>query len=438
MKRFLFNWKELKSSFWFLPSLIILVSIGAAIGLIYIDNIFDFKSTGVIQYIFIGSADSARSVLSTISSAMIGVAGTVFSITLVALTLASNQFGPRLLRNFMTERINQIVLGSYISTYVYSLIVLNSITDTDQIEFVPIISVFVAILAAVANIILLIVFIHNTAVSIQADNIISEVSKSLSKSISILFPKEMGEEHYGNELPDVASLKKKFSYRQPITSPKSGYLQDIDVDVIFDTAKEKDLLIILHNRPGDYLIEEVEIGEFYSNETHKKEETQKLQDAFIIGKVRTPQKDAEYFIHQMVEIAARALSPGINDPYTAITCIDNLSSTLCHLTKVKFPSKYRYDEEVNLRVVTDTLTFEGMLNAAFNQIRQFAEGSPSVLIRLMEALITINKFAKKNEHKDAIQQHTEMVLRLAKKSFDEKRDLNDMENRSKLIVRNEA
>ena len=136
----------------------------------------------------------------------------------------------------------------------------------------------------------------------------------------------------------------------------------------------------------------------------------------------------------MVEIAGRALSPGINDPYTAIACIDNLTATMCYLTKVKFPSQYRYDEKQNLRVVASTLTFEGMLNVAFNQIRQFASGSPSVVIRLMEALITIDTFAKNQEQKNAIQKHVEMVLRVAEKSFEEKNDLMDMRERSNVIL----
>lgn len=435
MKKFFFSWEEIKSSFWFLPSLIILLSIGAAVGLIYVDNLVHIKLSGVIRYVFTGSADSARSVLSTISSAMIGVAGTVFSITLVALSLASGQFGSRLLRNFMTERINQIVLGAYISTYVYSLIVLNSIYNTDQAEFVPIISVFFAILATIANIVLLIFFIHNIAISIQADNIISEISDSLSKSIRVLFPEQIGEEKTAEKIHDLSSVKNGYSYKAYLTSPKSGYLQDLDDKALLKIAAKKNFLILLNNRPGDYVVEDLEIGQVYGKDVIDKKEIDDLRDALIIGKVRTPQKDAEFSIHQMVEIGVRALSPGINDPYTAIACIDNLNSSLCYLARVKFPSRYRYDDENNLRVVADTLTFEGMLNAAFNQIRQFGKGSPAVMIRLMEALATIQQFAKNAHQKQAIQRQVDMVMRAARSSFDEENDLMDLEKRRKFILR---
>ncbi len=434
MKKLLFLWEELKTSFWFIPTLIIAAAIGLAIGFLYLDNLIDFQPSGIIQYIFTGSADSARAVLSTISGAMIGVAGTVFSITLVALTLASSQFGSRLLRNFMHERLNQIVLGTYISTYVYCLIVLNTVKETDQISFIPTFSVFVAILAAVANIVLLIIFIHHIAISIQADKVISDISASLSKNINALFPEKMGEEPEPKAAPEVEVLKAKFRYRQTVKAPRSGYLQYIDQQEIFNKANEMDWFISLHFRPGDFLVKDLEIGTVHSHEKHEAKVLESLADNFIIGDVRTPQQDAEFSIHQMVEIAARALSPGVNDPYTAIACIDNLTSTMCYLTKVKFPSRYRYDENENLRVMVEALTFEGMLNAAFNQIRQFAKGSPSVVIRLMEALITIHRFARSHEQKKAIQTHAEMVLRLAENSFEEKNDLEDMRKRSKQII----
>ncbi|MEB8329483.1 DUF2254 domain-containing protein [Flavobacteriaceae bacterium KMM 6897] len=436
MKRLFFIWDELQSSFWFIPILIISMSIGAAIGLLYLDNTFNYQpsTSGILRFIFSGSVDSARSVLSIISAAMIGVAGTVFSITLVALTLASSQFGSRLLRNFMHERINQIVLGTYIATYVYCLLVLNAVKGTEQFSFIPSFSVLVAILATIANIILLIIFIHHIAISIQANKVISDISESLSKNLKQFFPEEIGMEPAENEVPDIEILKKTFPIKKIITSPKSGYILYADNEGIFDLAKENKLLVFLNYRPGDYVVEHMEIGEVYSHGELDDDDFNDFQNVFILGKSRTSQQDPEFSIHQMVEIAGRALSPGINDPYTAITCIDNLTSTLCYLTNVKFPSKFRYDENNELRVVASNLTFKGMLNVAFNQIRQFAGGSPAVVIRLMEALIIINSLAKTNTQKKALQEHARMVLRVAEKFFVEEKDLNDMKERSNLIL----
>ncbi|TDQ33067.1 DUF2254 domain-containing protein [Zeaxanthinibacter enoshimensis] len=433
MNKIQFLWGKLVSTFWFIPILIVVLAIGMAIGLLYLDNLYNYQPSGVVQLVFSGSADSARSVLSTISGAMIGVAGTVFSLTLVALTLASSQFGPRLLNNFMHDRLNQVVLGTYIATYVYCLLVLNSVSQNDSLQFIPTISVFMAILATVANIILLIVFIHHIAISIQADRVIADISSSLSRNMKTLFPDQLGE---GNEkpTPNLDEIRNKFQQNSVLLAGEGGYLQYVDEGLVTEIASELDILLLLQIRPGAFVVEHQQIGEIYSLAPISPGDLDRIQDAFIYGQSRTTQQDAEFSIHQMVEIAARALSPGINDPFTAISCVDNLCSTLCYLTRVQFPLPYRYDEENVLRVVTDSLTFEGMLNAAFNQIRQFAVGSPSVMIRLVEALKTIHTLSEDQEQREAVERHTRMIVRAAEKHFDEKNDLQDLKERSNFAL----
>ncbi|MEX2396502.1 MAG: DUF2254 family protein, partial [Balneolales bacterium] len=176
MKKVLFFWKELIATFWFLPVIIIGFSVALSIGLLTLDSKVTISQEGWIRFFLVNNSDSARSILSTISGAMIGVAGTVFSVTLVALTLASSQLGPRLIQNFMYIRLNQVVLGSYISTYLYCLLVLNAVSEDNEFTFIPSISILAAILAAITNIILLIVFIHQIAINIQADKVISDIS----------------------------------------------------------------------------------------------------------------------------------------------------------------------------------------------------------------------------------------------------------------------
>lgn len=434
LKKLLFVWSELKYSFWFLPVLIIIGAIVAAVCAIYIDRVSGYEPSGVIRIVFPGSPESARSVLSTISSAMIGVAGTVFSITLVALTLASSQFGTLLLRNFMHERINQVVLGTYIATYVYCLIVLNVVSDGGELTFVPAYSVLAALLATLANIVLLIIYIHHIAVSIQSDKIIADVAESLSENIRRLFPEGVGEEPPGDKAPDPESLKKTFGRRQTVAPSRNGYLQFVDDAVLVGKTGERDMLIVLNYRPGHYLVQGTVVAEIWSREEISPAEMRTLRRAFIVGKNRTPQQDPEFAIHQMVEIAARALSPGINDPYTAVACIDNLTAILCYLAGVKFPSRFRHDAAGRLRIVANVPDFEGMLDAAFNQIRQYAKNSPAVIIRLMAALVTINEFADNPAHKEAIRIHARMVLRMAEQNIDEKNDLDDLKKRSELII----
>lgn len=434
MRKILYFLGELKATFWFIPLLLILLAVFFAIALVHWDSQFSLPDEGLIQYIYVRSAGSARSILMTISGAMIGVAGTVFSITLVALTLASSQLGPRLVKNFMYDRLNQIVLGSYVATFIYCLIVLSSIRDDGELLFIPAVSVTVAILITLVNIFLLIIFIHHIAVSIQADYVISDISGSLFQNIKHLFPEDLGVDEEDVEEVDVAELKNQFKECISIKSDKYGYLRYIDNDTLMNHIEDMDALIQLHIRPGGFLVTEAEIGTLFVNEVPDEEKIAEIRNQLIIGKSRTKQQDAEYSIHQMVEIASRALSPGVNDPFTAIAVVDNLTSTMAYLTKVKFPSKYRYDQQGQLRIIADTVDYEGMLAASFNQIRQYAAGSPSVLIRLMEALVTIYKISSKDHQMKAIIKHAKMVHEAAKTSFKEENDMNDIQARMKEIV----
>ena len=434
MKKIFFFWNELKATFWFIPVLIIIISILLSIGLVYADGLITFSQEGPWRFFFVSSADSARSILSTISGAMIGVAGTVFSVTLVALTLASSQFGPRLIKNFMYIRINQVVLGSYISTYLYCLIVLNTVKESNGDTFIPSLSILLAIIAAIANIILLIVFIHRIAISIQADKIISDISAFISEQIRILFPEKMGDEmDTGEDIP-IDNIKSVYNNIISVKCPDSGYIQYIDSESLIDVMTGLDSLFELNYRPGDYIVEGIEIGKLYTKEKLDNDKQEEIFYHFVIGKTKTAQQDLEFSIHQMVEIAVRALSPGVNDPYTAIACIDNLTTTMCYLAQVKFPSKYRIDSDKKLRVIADTLDFDGVLDAAFNQIRQFSAGSTAVIIRLMEVLLIIHEYATKESYKKAVIKHAKMTLNVGEESIKEENDLKDLTERSQNII----
>lgn len=434
MKKILFFWNELKATFWFVPVVIILFSVLLAIGFVYMDGIISLSQDGLGRFFLVNSADSARSILSTISGAMIGVAGTVFSVTLVALTLASSQLGPRLIKNFMYIGLNQIVLGSYISTYLYCLIVLNALKQNNGNTFIPSLSILLAIIAAFVNIILLIVFIHKIAISIQADEVISDISSFISKQVRILFPEKMDDEINSEKDLPVDHIKSKYANIISVKCPKSGYLQYIDSESLLDLMTNYDALFELNHRPGDYLVKDIEIGKLYTEDTLEKDKLEKILFLFVIGKTKSAQQDLEFSIHQMVEIAVRALSSGVNDPYTAITCIDNLTATMCYLAQVKFPSKYRVDDNKQLRVIADTLDYEGILDAAFNQIRQFSVENTAVIVKLMEALTIIHGFTTKESHRKAVLKHAKMTLHLGKESIKEKNDLEDLIVRSKKII----
>lgn len=434
LEKLKYLWQELNASFWLIPIALLVFFIALAVGMIYLDDTLEYSvDEGIYKYFFSAGVDSARSIMTIIAGAMIGIAGTVFSITLVALTLASSQLGSRLLRNFMYDRLNQLTLGTYVSTFVYCLIVANTITDQDDMEFVPALSILVGLLAALAGIILLIVFIHHISVSIQSDRVIADIYLSMSKHIRNLFPEQIGEE---KEKPreDLPKIKARYSFSLQIRSLKTGYLQSVNSNHLIKLAKDNDMVVILLNRPGDYLVENLVICEILCNSPPGEDMEERINDNIITGKARTPYQDAEFSIHQMVEIASRALSPGINDPYTAISSIDNLTAIMCYLANAHFPSSFRYDQHGELRVIADSLTYTGMLDAAFNQIRQYGASSPAVMIRLMEALATIRKFTAKEDQQQAVILHARKVMADAQNAFADSHDMKDLEERHRKLM----
>lgn len=434
MKKLLYLWKELLATFWFLPVLIICFAILLSISLVSLDNSITIQKEGWIRFFLVNSAHSARSILSTISGAMIGVAGTVFSITLVALTLASSQFGPRLIKNFMYVRLNQIVLGAYISTYLYCLLVLNAVKEGNDYTFIPSISILVAILAAIINIILLIMFIHQIAISLQADKVISDISGFLSKQVEELFIEKIEDVNEIEDNINISTAISVYQKRISIKSPKSGYIRYIESEALKKIITKHDSLLELYQRPGGHLVKGVDLGSLYTNRNWEQDELESISNQFEIGKTKTSQQDIEFSINQMVEIAARALSPGINDPFTAMACIDNLTAIMSYLAQAKFPSKFQFDEIGNLRIIADTVEFEGVLDAAFNQIRQFSIGSTAVILRLMEALVIISGFTKEESHKKAVIKHAEMVLNIGKQNIKEENDIQDLTERARKIL----
>lgn len=428
--KIIYFWSILQSTFWFVPLQLVLASIIAATFFIYLDNAWEFEPSGVINYYVFGGENAARSILSTIAGSMIGVAGTVFSITLVALTLASSQFGPRLLQNFMHDRINQVVLGSYIATFTYCLLVLRAVKSGEEMAFVPNISITFAIFLAIINIFLLVIFIHHISVSIQADQVISNVNLNLHRNFKRLFPKEEDEDTFPEfDEEKLSDKKSKLKEKFEVCAHKSGYLQSVDHAGLFDMAKKLEGLVEVKKHAGNFIIEGQVLVLVFSSEELEDETKSQIKSAFIIGSKRTSAQDVEFSIRQMVEVAARALSPGVNDPFTAITCIDKLTDIICYLTSAKLPSPYHFDEDGEIFMITKTISFEDVMNVSFNQIRQYGKGSPAVIIRLMEAMLTIYGFAKKEDQKKMVKKHARMIMHLGEKSFVEESDLDDLKSR---------
>lgn len=421
---------SLHASFWFIPSLMVVLALLLSFFTIQLDQTSKADVIGQLGWAYSLGPSGSRAILSAIVGSMVSVATTAFSITIVALQLASSQFGPRLLRNFMQDTGNQIVLGTFIATFVYSLMVLRTINGVAENEFVPHISVTCGISLAIASVGVLIYFIHHSATSIQVDHVISKVGIELDEAIDRLFPKQIGRDAPNHVEPPTSQIPANFAREAfPIPANSSRYVQAVDTDQLMQIATQNNILIQLQCRPGNFVIKGSPLVMIYPAASGGKKLVRLINDAFVLGSQRTEQQDVEFSINQLVEIAARALSPGINDPFTAIRCIDQLSAALCHLAQKEIPSAYRYDDKDKLRVIAEPVTFVDVTDAAFNQIRQYGQTSVAVTMRLLEAIAVIAPFTHTKADRAALLRHTKMIERGSQEGIAEELDRNDIKER---------
>ena len=316
-------WGRLRSSFWFVPAAMACLAVALAVSAVELDKAVAGDFLQRLSWSYSGGAEGASLLLGTVAGSMIAIAGTVFSMTLVALSFASSQLGPRLLRNFMRDTVNQVVLGTFVATFVYCLLVLRTIRRADEGAFVPHVSVSIGMLLAIVSVGVLIYFIHHISVSIQADQVVAQVGKELDDGIDSLFPSDLG-----NTVSEAlrgsskASLPAAFAREAcPVGALEDGYLQLIDADALMALASQEDLLLRLERRPGHYLAKGQTMVMVWPGDRVTEALVDEMNAAFVLGDQRTAAQDVEFSFQQLVEIAVRALSPGINDPFTAIACV---------------------------------------------------------------------------------------------------------------------
>jgi len=418
-------WDRLRSSFWFVPAVMACLAVALAVSAVELDKTIAEDWLQRLGWIYSGGAEGASLLLGTVAGSMIAIAGTVFSMTLVALSLASSQLGPRLLRNFMRNTANQVVLGTFVATFVYCLLVLRTIRRADEVTFVPHLSVSIGVLLAMVSIGVLIYFIHHVSVSIQADEVVAGVGRELDDGIDRLFPGPLGQpESEISQTPGEANLPAGFaSQARPVGALEDGYLQLIDADALMTLAAEEDLLLRLERRPGHYLVKGRALAMVWPGDRVTEALVEKLNAAFVLGDQRTAAQDVEFSFHQLVEIAVRALSPGVNDPFTAIACVDRLGSGLCRLARRDMPSSLRFDPHGRLRLVAPGSSFAGIVDTAFNQIRQNARSNPAVAIRMLGAIAQIAGHVQRAPDAACLQRQAGMIVTGARESVPEPDDL---------------
>jgi len=358
---------------------------------------------------FTRGPEGSRALLATVAGSMLTIAGLCFSITIVALQQASTQFGPRLLYNFMRDRGNQVVLGTFIAAFTYCLLVLRTVNGTDDGRFVPHLSVTAGLLLALAGVGVLIYFVHHAAASLQAEHVIAAVGRDLDRAVERLYPDRLGDGPpekvtvTGGLPPGVAADA------APVTAAASEYIRAVDGARLLRATVEHDLLLELIHRPGQFVFHGSPLLRAWPPDRVTDEVASALRGAFYLGSRRTLIQDIEFAIDQLVEVALRALSPGINDPFTAMACVDRLGAGLCELARRRFPSAFRYDDGGRLRVVAAGVTPAGVADAAFHQIRQAARTSTAVTLRMLDVLAAIGPLTRDTAFREPLLAHAALI-----------------------------
>lgn len=387
-------WDRLRTSLWFIPALMAVSATALAVLLVWMQDWHHSEWFYQTRWLAKGDPDGARAILATIAGSVITVTGVSFSVTVVALSLASQQFGPRLLRTFMRDRSNQFVLGTFLGTFVYAMLVLRVVQEgKEQIE-IPYLAVSVAVILALVALAVLIYFIHHLVVSLQTDSVILHVLEELHETIRALYAHTIDWPHSDGEPAYIDSLPR--GYR--VTAAKAGYVRALDVAGLREIADRHDLVISVTQRPGRFVIDHEAIALIHTddplNEGQLESVIQHVRRSFLIGPARTGEQDIEFSIAQLVEVAVRSLSPSINDPFTTMTCLDRLGEVIAQLSRYPLPKPEEVYSGDQLRVLIDRPDFSGMVHLAFDQVRQNVRDKPAVIIHMLDVLGTVIEYLK--------------------------------------------
>ncbi len=415
-------WDRIRAGFWFVPLGMITFAAFFALFMAWVDEHTTLEQHGPLGWLVVNAA-TARSTLSLLSGGMLTLSGVVFSMTMVTLSLTSSQFGSRLLRTALTDLTMQVSLGMFLATTMYCLTVLRFIPSNADSPFVPHLAVFLGSLLSFVSLVVMIVFVHHISVSIQAQNVVAEVAHDLDAAIQRLFPERLGhtlDDEVSNDDADQPELGSRGDKnRQTLPATSEGYLQTVDVETLLDFACKNDLVIELLYRPGDFVIRESPLvhllsqkpGEYGKDE--RKKMTESLNAAIITGHSRTPRQDVCCAVNELVEVAVRALSPGINDPFTAVACIDRMTAALSRLLERSLPSRCRYDKHDHLRVIAQPPSIPHVIESAFQQVIHYGADNLMVAVRVMEGLEQLIGVARRKADRNAIQQQADSLYRLA-------------------------
>jgi uncharacterized membrane protein len=424
-------WGDIHSSLWFVPTLIVVGVIGLAIALIAVDEWIDDEVYESWPRLFGAGPQGARAMLGAIATSAMTVAGVAFSITIVALTLASSQYTSRILRTFLQDRANQAVLGLLVSVFAYCLIVLRTIREAPDGGFVPPLAVLGAVVLALVAVGALIFFIHHIAISLQVSHILAAVGAETMRAVDRLFHESLGEnDEDSTATSPTADLADR--HWRVIPARETGYIQRVDAEGLLRFADTHDVVIRMERGIGEFVIEGTPLVSLAGDGHVPTDAADRLNALYARGRNRTVDQDPGFGIQQIVDVAVKALSPGVNDTTTAVLCLEYLTAVLVRLADRRIESPNRY-KDGRLRVIVRGPTFESFVNTSLDPIRQNAGGNVVVLRQLLRSLETIS-MASSCTRRRILAEQLASIAEVVRCTIESPKDRGELEDYSRTVA----
>lgn len=388
--RLILNWNRLRESFWFIPSIFSFLAILMAIAAPILDKHYINDTSGLLRLFAEVNVAGARALLGVIISSSMTVAGVVFSVIIAVLANASSQFGPGLLPRFMRLKTTKLTLGIFLACFIYAIGVFPQLGDFLAMpNKAPLVSVYFSVFLSVFSFFVLIHFIHSITHFLQPLNIIDNVSAELLQSLCQAYPAINDSLDEKTTVGQLKTITEKFNQTniKILPSPCHGYLQAIAFEKLEVVMRQYGMTVDLCSAPGAFIVEGQAVARFIADNVNE-DLISDLQSVFIMDKTRDSLQDPGFVMEQLVEIAIRALSPGINAPFLALQCLDHLLVALMFVADRMQPVKVKkVDDNYWVR---NWYCYDRLCNDAFNLLRQYGENCTEVMLRINEIIISIN------------------------------------------------
>ncbi|HSN78342.1 MAG TPA: DUF2254 domain-containing protein [Anaerolineae bacterium] len=410
-----YRWDRLKVSFWFTPLVMALGAVLLAWVMYWIDGLIPNEVLEESRFVLAGTPNEMRSSLLNIAGTVLATAGVVFTLLTLPLSTVAAQYGSRLLRLFLGDRTAQFVLGMFVATFVYCIFAALSIPPTEVELESPQLTATVAVYLMLVTFATLILLVQHISTMLQAPNIAAAAGAELLAVARAEISEDTTHSAADQGLLETPAgatgapeaLAEKEGYPVPVT--EAGYIQYMDPEMLLALAREKNLVIHLLHRPGHFVGIGAVVALVWPVGQVDPKVAARVRSACQLGNVRTPTQDVEYAVNQLTEMAVRAMSPAINDPFTAMTCLDHMGVGLVEFIRRGEQGSHCYDRDGRLRLILQPVTFAALLGAAFDMLRHASCDNASVLLHMLHVIESIGQAAQAPAARQELLRHVNLI-----------------------------